>query len=439
MRLVIAEVVDACGWPARVSALLAREAAAGDQLLLLVPPPLLADCRALSGRRAEVLAHPSADLGTWLRDRRPADLAWLPAGAAYSPPDWEGLRGRARRVMPWLPRWDLPRDRQREYPMPGPVGWLATGDVVDVAAGRGWPSFLPLADHIHRHRLPVEIASARIAADAPAPLRAEAPGLHEGSRILAVVPHFRCEAWLATALASLQAQTRPPDGVVVIDDGSPDPPAAIVAQFPGCTLLAAAGTHGPYRLVQQVITDTDYDGYLFQDADDWSAHDRLALLLAAAARGGADLVGCQEGRWQADRMDVCCLFPADASHALAAAPVHALLHPTGLVSRAFVRRAGGYATGLRFFGDAEFLWRAHPWGTIANMPFVSYFRQARADSLTGSPETGHESPARVHLKVECKRRFWQARAARARGERPPPVPYRTAPPVVLRHVCGPSL
>ena len=51
-------------------------------------------------------------------------------------------------------------------------------------------------------------------------------------------------------------------------------------RHPGVTLLHAAENVGPYRLVQQVIDDTDYDAYLFQDADDWSAPDRLEQLLA---------------------------------------------------------------------------------------------------------------------------------------------------------------
>ena len=88
-----------------------------------------------------------------------------------------------------------------------------------------------------------------------------------------------------------------------------DPPTEIVEQFAGCTLLVAERNRGPYRLIQQVIADTDYDGYLFQDADDWSAHDRLEQLLRAAARTGADLVGCQEGRWAAGQLSTCCLFP----------------------------------------------------------------------------------------------------------------------------------
>ena len=444
----MAEVAAAPRWQARVSELLAHARSAADHLLLLVPPRLWADGRSLLDEgddTADVVPFSDDDseaLRNWLGARRPSRLAWLPADAAYAPPDWESLRSKTRCVLPWLPKYDLPRDRHLEQPLSGQLGWLATGDLLELLIGPHSPlgaSFLSLADRIHRERLSVEIASARIADDVPAPPAGSGDGLHERSRILAIVPHFRCEAWLATALASLSSQTRQPDAVVVIDDGSPNPPTDIVERFAGCTLLVAERNHGPYRIIQQVIADTDFDGYLFQDADDWSAHDRLELLLRAAARTGADLIGCQEGRWQAGESTTCCLFPADANRALADAPVHALLHPTSLVSRALVVRSGGYATGLRFFGDAEFLWRSHLCGTVKNIPFVSYFRQSRADSLTGNPDTGHQSPARLRIKSECKRRFWHTHRALGRGERPQQAPYRTAPPVALRHVAGPRL
>ena len=50
--------------------------------------------------------------------------------------------------------------------------------------------------------------------------------------MLALIPHFKCEEWLDDCLASLCAQTRPLDGIVVIDDASGDPPVEIVERHP---------------------------------------------------------------------------------------------------------------------------------------------------------------------------------------------------------------
>ena len=79
------------------------------------------------------------------------------------------------------------------------------------------------------------------------------------STVLALIPHFQCEEWLDDCLASLAAQTRPLDGIVVIDDASDEPPIEIVRAIPQVTLLHAERNVGPYRLVQQVIEETDYD------------------------------------------------------------------------------------------------------------------------------------------------------------------------------------
>src|SRR5215213_9728206 len=96
-------------------------------------------------------------------------------------------------------------------------------------------------------------------------------GLHQTSSALAIVPHYKCEPWLSDCLDSLVRQTHPLDGIVVIDDGSGSPPTDIVRQFPDVTLLASSENVGPYRITQTVIDQTNFDAYLLQDADDWSA------------------------------------------------------------------------------------------------------------------------------------------------------------------------
>jgi hypothetical protein len=256
-----------------------------------------------------------------------------------------------------------------------------------------------------------------------------------------VIPHLDCEEWLGGAIESVLDQTRPPQAVVVVDDGSSRPPLHTVARYPGVTLLVAADTGGPYRLVQAVIDRTDYDAYLFQDADDWSAPDRLEVLLAEAAARRADLVGSHEVRVLVAEGDVVPVrYPLDVNAALDATPTgFPLLHPTSLVARDLVVRAGGFATGMRFSGDAEFLHRAARLGRVVNADHFGYFRRKRPGSLTTGRETALDAPARLAVNAGLAARAVAMAAAAADGALPDLRPWRTAPPPRLAHVAGPPL
>jgi glycosyltransferase involved in cell wall biosynthesis len=266
-------------------------------------------------------------------------------------------------------------------------------------------------------------------------------GLTRRSSVLAIVPHFRCEPWLADCLDSLLRQTRAVAGIVVIDDGSGSPPSAIVRRFPAVTLLASDENVGPYRLSQAVIDNTGYDAYLFQDADDWSMPLRLELLLAEAERSGAAMIGCQGFRLISDEGEVVPLtFPLDVNAALTRRPTtHALMHPSSIVARELVMRVGGFATGLRFGADTEFEHRAVHVARLKNIPHFAYVVRNRPNSLTSSADTGLRSPQRAQLKdVEFARAA--ANAARAAEGLPPDLtPLAMAPPARLTQLTGPRL
>ncbi|HET7092718.1 MAG TPA: hypothetical protein VFI22_04545, partial [Thermomicrobiales bacterium] len=177
------------------------------------------------------------------------------------------------------------------------------------------------------------------------------------------------------------------------------------------------------------------------DADDWSAPHRLAWLLAEAERTGAEWIGCQGYRLLGDEGEAVPLtYPADVNAALATWPArYALLHPTSLVSRNLVQRAGGFATGLRFSGDLEFQHRAVHVGRLVNSRRFAYFKRAHPAALTARPDTGIGSPARQALwAVEAERA--RANAARVAAGRPPDLtPLATAGPIRLEHLAGPPL
>ncbi|MGB2709963.1 MAG: glycosyltransferase family 2 protein, partial [Conexibacter sp.] len=251
--------------------------------------------------------------------------------------------------------------------------------------------------------------------------------LTKDARVLALIPHFKCEEWLDDALDSLVRQTRPPEGIVVIDDASEQPPLEIVERHPSVTLLHADRNVGPYRLIQQVIEETDYDAYMFQDADDWSAPERLELLLAAAERTGAELIGTNEVRVFCDEPEVAPIdWPLDVHAQFAAKPTaFPLLHPTSIVSRELLVELGGFSSGLRFSGDAELLRRAQHVAKVQNIPAYSYFRRVRQGSLTTAAETGLKSAVRQEVMEMLWERARRNAERVAIGEAPDLAPCRT--------------
>ena len=60
---------------------------------------------------------------------------------------------------------------------------------------------------------------------------------NERASVAVVISTFNHAHFLSEALDSVMAQTRPVDEIVVVDDGSQDDPAAIVARYPGVRLI----------------------------------------------------------------------------------------------------------------------------------------------------------------------------------------------------------
>jgi hypothetical protein len=261
----------------------------------------------------------------------------------------------------------------------------------------------------------------------------------KNSQVLALIPHYNCHSWLYRCIRSLVDQTRPPDRILVLDDCSLEPPLKIIAQFPQVTLLKSSENVGPYRLIQQAIAETNYDAYLFQDADDWSANIRLERLLEAAEKTGAELVGTQEWRvYELESKITPVYYPLDVNLALQKKPGHPLMHPSSLVARDLVMRVGGFATGLRFGGDTEFLLRSALATKIVNIPEFCYFRRKRPHSLTTAPKTGLQSPERKALLTALKARARQNLEKMQMKRQPDLTPLAIAKPIKLHYLAGGS-
>ena len=263
--------------------------------------------------------------------------------------------------------------------------------------------------------------------------------------VLALVPHWRCEPWLSRCLSSLCQQTYPLTHIVVIDDASKQPPTQLIQKLSEqystpITLLQSAARVGPYNLVQSVVDRTNYTAYLFQDADDWSSCDRLETLLKTAAENNAELVGSQEIRITEPEGHLQGIgYPLDVNLALQDKPGHALLHPTSLITRSAIVQLGGFATGLKFGADSEFLLRARWKVRAVNSDRFCYFRRKRPHSLTTAPATGLNSPARIALLRSIKQRSRFLSQQAKLGNSLDLRPLCCASPASLKRLWGPPL
>jgi glycosyltransferase involved in cell wall biosynthesis len=110
------------------------------------------------------------------------------------------------------------------------------------------------------------------------------------SDISVVIPMYNAARFIGEALASVAAQTRPVRQVIVVDDGSTDGSAEIVARHPWATLIRRP--HAGIAATLNAGLDRA-DGVLlaFLDADDRWVPDKTERQLAAlAVEPGLDMV-----------------------------------------------------------------------------------------------------------------------------------------------------
>ena len=103
------------------------------------------------------------------------------------------------------------------------------------------------------------------------------------ARVSVVIPAWNAAATIGATLASVLAQTRPADEIVVVDDGSSDGTAAIVealASRHAALRLVRQENAGPMRARNRGVAETTGDYVAPIDADDLWANDYLADMAA---------------------------------------------------------------------------------------------------------------------------------------------------------------
>jgi glycosyltransferase involved in cell wall biosynthesis len=242
------------------------------------------------------------------------------------------------------------------------------------------------------------------------------------ARIAVFMPTWRCRAWLPRAIESVLAQTWPQVDLYVADDASGDVDAELEERFPTVTFLTLRERGGPFLISNLLLAITGSELVAFQDADDRSRPDRLAVQVDFLLDREYDACGswCRHVDVWGDPVGFGTV-PEHASLALRNRLVNLFFHPTALYRREALDHLGGFDVEASFSGDTELSFRACFSLELGNVQRFLYERTFLPDSLTQSAETGLGTPPR-RAYLDAVR---SAADAVRRGEAPPPAPGRT--------------
>ncbi len=215
-----------------------------------------------------------------------------------------------------------------------------------------------------------------------------------------VIPCYNAEAFVAEAVGSALGQVGVRHEVIVVDDGSTDASAEILAGFGDRITLIRQENRGEGGARNRGLKEAQGRFVAFLDADDWWSPTFLREMLHALMDSGAGLAYCG---WQnvgisGPRAEPFVPPEYEGDNKLFALlentrwPVHA-----ALVDLALAREIGGFATDLRYCADFLFWLEVGVRTRIVRVPKVlAYYRHHRPDHLS----TARADWALAHLEVQ---------------------------------------
>ncbi|GAB4438365.1 MAG: hypothetical protein Kow0031_20260 [Anaerolineae bacterium] len=231
-----------------------------------------------------------------------------------------------------------------------------------------------------------------------------------------IIPVFNGERFLAQAIGSVQEQTLPPNEIIVVDDGSTDGTAGVVAALAAAAAVPIHPVYqqnqGPAAARNLGVARASGDLIAFLDADDvWTPAKTVHQLAALAHYPEA-------GAAWGDAYE----FAGDSLAAEVATGRHSVASPQFLLQSMLFRRAtleqvGPFDPSLRIGEDVDWLLRAMEQGirfVLHRHPVVYYRRH-------GANLTSDRDAARREFYALLKRALDRRRAAGLRpGDRPSP-------------------
>lgn len=224
----------------------------------------------------------------------------------------------------------------------------------------------------------------------------------EDLKVTVVTPAWNAAGTLSAALASVAAQTRAADAVIVVDDASTDATRATAEPWTETLPLTVIGLDlnvGPAAARDRAVRSATTPLIALLDADDAWFPDHLETLLAARAASGAAIVSPNAVFWDPERgrgagtyRDLVDVPPSDEQ------PDEILrrdfVFGGALFERSAYERAGGFRA--EFSGSEPWdLWmRMIDTGArVHGVEHPTYLYRVATDSVSQSPAAVHSAVA----------------------------------------------
>lgn len=177
-----------------------------------------------------------------------------------------------------------------------------------------------------------------------------------------VVPVYNRSKLIGQTLRALQAQTRPPDEIIIVDDGSTDDTVAVARRYVGPGNVVEVPNGGPARARNRGLIEARGEFIQFMDSDDLPTPQFIAARLRAMKAARADIA---YGPWMPAWIngDTVTGDGLVRQNAAVARPLDAFLQewvlfiPNAMIRRSLLEDAGGYPEGMMTGEDMLLLFR----------------------------------------------------------------------------------
>jgi glycosyltransferase involved in cell wall biosynthesis len=196
-----------------------------------------------------------------------------------------------------------------------------------------------------------------------------------------IVPAFNSERFIGEALESILRQRAAPAEMIVVDDGSTDGTAAIVAGFGNRVQYVRQPTSGPAATRNAGIAASRGEFIAFLDADDRWHDEKLERQLACLAADQA--IGVCVGRAQNFWAEELAHEQARLQEHPRARPIPAYVSGAMLARRGVFERVGPFDSGLWFADAADWFVRARRLGVrVHALPEVLLYHRMHRGNIS---------------------------------------------------------